>query len=70
MNNLKGLAEDESGNTVLEDRLVRSDRFTVGSSVKWTFSGKETGQGGHLDNSPLKFIWLKLVKITQSSKQV
>lgn len=41
MNNLKGLAEDESGNTVLEDRGARSDRFTVRSSIGWTSSAKK-----------------------------
>lgn len=44
MNNLKGLAADESGNSVLVERLARSERFTVRSSV-------EKHRGGHLDNS-------------------
>lgn len=38
MNNLKGLAADESGSSVLVERLARSDRFTVRSSVGWTSS--------------------------------
>lgn len=38
MNNLKGLAADESGSSVLVDRLARSDGFTVRSSVGWTSS--------------------------------
>lgn len=33
MNNLKGLAADESGSSVLVERLARSDRFTVSHSV-------------------------------------
>lgn len=38
MNNLKGLAADESGSRVLVERLARSDRFTVRSSAGWTSS--------------------------------
>lgn len=69
MNNLKGLAEDESGNTMLEARLARSDRFTVGSSVRWTCSAerervREKKEWGHLDNSPRKPIGPKLLQIT------
>lgn len=54
MNNLKGLAADESGSSVLVERLARSDRFTVRSSVGWTSSEERTKKkkrGGHLDNS-------------------
>lgn len=42
MNNLKGLAEDESGSSVLVERLARSDRFTVRFSVGWTSSEERT----------------------------
>lgn len=38
MNNLKGLAADESGSSVLVERLARSDRVTVRSSAGWTSS--------------------------------
>lgn len=38
MNNLKGLAADESGSSVLVERLARSERFTVRSSAGWTSS--------------------------------
>lgn len=38
MNNLKGLAADESGSSVFVERLARSDRFTARSSVGWTSS--------------------------------
>lgn len=38
MNNLKGLAADESGGSVLVERFARSERFTVRLSVGWTSS--------------------------------
>lgn len=44
MNNLKGLAADESESSVLVERLARSDWVTVRSSAGWT-------KRGHLDNS-------------------
>lgn len=40
MNNLKGLAEDESVSCVLVEKLARSDGFTVISSVGWTSSAQ------------------------------
>lgn len=38
MNNLKGLAADESGSIVLVVKLARSGRFAVWSTVAWTSS--------------------------------
>ncbi len=63
MNNLKGLAADESGSSALVERLARSDGFTARFSVGWTSSAQRE-KTEEVVRTTVYHIGLELVKFT------